>query len=773
MNVFTMNGRQKTPCTGESFGTVLQSWRNRRGLSLAELQHATQFSRSHLGNVEHGTRQPTRQLAEACDAALNTGGVLTKLLTSTPRAPKGRPQRPAQLPPRTRHFTGRADLLDRMSAELESARRAQETAVISIDGPAGIGKTALAVRWAHMVSAEFPDGVLFADLRGYDPSGRPADAGEVLRDFLLALGHTPGVIPRGTEARCAQYRTTLAWKRALVVLDNAATTDQVAPLLPGTPGCCVVITSRTTLPGLAARHGARRFVLGPLRGTESVALLTEVIGTRAREDHRSTESVARHCAGHPLALRIAAERVNDRSSLTMAALSAALGARPLDLLSSNGDDAATLRSAFSLSYRALPSASARMFRRIGLHPGAEVSLGAAAALFGGAVVEAEPICDHLVSAHLIEEIDTNRYRVHDLLKIYAAEKAQEDETTEARTCARDRMLSWYLSTAQAASRMLSPNRTYVDHGIPTADGTPVFTSYDDAADWCEAERVNLALAASTAAEAGNAEVAVKLPIVLCDFLYRRKPWGHWLRPHHQAIDIVRRSGDREHEAWLLNNLGHALTDLGRPWPALANFTAALRIRRELGDGFGHAWTRVGVGRAFQALGEPRRAAQEMATAMEEFDVLGDQLGWAITLSYLGEMCVSMGRPETAVTYCEQAATALHDVGDFAAEGCARDVLADAHRSRGDTAETVAELLRALAVRRRMGDVREQAKTLTKLGEVHYARHDRQAAARAWREAISLYTQLGDRTGRDVVERLELEEGQTHGQGTPTNDVIRQ
>ncbi|UVS80599.1 Regulatory protein AfsR [Actinokineospora sp. UTMC 2448] len=759
------NGRQKTP-DEETFGAALHAWRVRRGLSLAELQHATSFSRSHLGNVEHGLRQPTHQLATACDTALQTDGALARLLQATPRTTRRRAQRPAQLPARTRHFTGRAECLDRMRIELEAARRAGETAIITIDGPAGIGKTSLAVQWAHEIASEFPDGVLFADLRGYDPSGPPADAGEVLRDYLVALGHTPAAIPRDTAARIGQYRTTLAGRRLLIVLDNAAGPEQVRPLLPSAPSCAVIITSRTALPGLAARDGARRVVLGPLRENECVSLLSDVAGSRARENHQATLQVARQCGGHPLALRIAAERANDRNT-TMTALSEVLAERPLDVLSTSGDDVATLRTTFALSYRALSPAAARLFRRLGLHPGAELAPGVAAALDGTSVSETEQVLDQLVSAHLLEEVDTGRYRIHDLLKVYAAERAHGDEPDQGQVV--NRMLGWYLSAAQAASRMLSPNRPYVDLGIPAVDGIPVFASYDDAADWCEVERLNLALAASAAAEAGNVDVAVKLPIVLCDFLFRRKPWGQWLRPHGQVIDLVRRIGDRGSEAWLLNNLGHAYTDLGRPWPALVNFGQALRIRRELGDRVGHAWSRVGMARAFQALGEVTRAAQEMCSAMTEFDALDDRLGWAITISYLGDMCIAMGRPDIAVTYSEQAADTLHDLGDFTAEGCARDTLAEAHRSQGDLTETIAELLRALAVRRHLGDIREQARTLTRLGEVHHARRDHDAAFRAWREALTLYARVGDPAAADLSGLLENEEGGRHALPEPRSD----
>ncbi|MGW5049731.1 ATP-binding protein [Actinokineospora sp. NPDC004072] len=762
------NGRQKTP-DEDTFGAVLHAWRVRRGLSLAELQEATRFSRGHLGNIEHGLRQPTHQLAAACDAALQTDGALVAWLQAAPRTTRRRAQRPAQLPARTKHFTGRAESLQRMRTELAAARRAAEPAIICIDGPAGIGKTALAVQWAHEISGEFPDGVLFADLRGYDHTGQPAEAGEVLRDYLVALGHTPAAIPRDTAARIGLYRTTLAGRHLLVVLDNAAGPDQVRPLLPSAVSCAVIVTSRTALSGLAAREGARRVVLGPLPEVECVRLLTEVTGTRAREDHQATLRVARQCGGHPLALRIAAERATDRNT-TMAALSAVLAERPLDVLSSSGDDVATLRTTFSLSYRALPPAAARLFRRLGLHPGSEVAPGAAAALDGTDVGVVEDVLDQLVSAHLLEEVDTGRYRVHDLLKVYAAERAEEDEPDHARIQALERLLGWYLSAAQAAGRVLSPNRAYVDLGIPAADGVPRFDTYDDAADWCETERLNLALATSAAAEAGNVEVAVKLPIVLCDVLFRRKPWGLWLRPHALAIELTRQIGDRASEAWLLNNLGHAHTDLGRPWPALSNFAQALQIRRELGDRVGHAWSRVGMARAFHALGEFPRAAHEMSTAMAEFDAVDDYLGRAIALSYLGEICIAMGRPEVAVTYSEQAAAALHELGDFTAEGCARDTLAAAHRSRGDLAETIAELLRALAVRRHLGDVREQARTLTRLGEVHHARRDHDAAHRAWREAISLYVRVGDPAARDLTWRMENEEGGRHALPEPRSVV---
>jgi DNA-binding SARP family transcriptional activator len=323
---------------------------------------------------------------------------------------------PRQLPGGASAFTGRRDELGRLDEFLTGERDSVPVAVIS--GSPGVGKTALALRWAHRVQGRFPGGTLFADLRGYAPEGAPRTAGEVLDGFLRALGVRD--IPAGEDERAAAFRTALDGKSVLIVLDNAASPAQVRPLLPGSPGCLVLVTSRSQLSGLAIREGAASVPLGPLAESEAVALLRRLLpGPRVDAEPGAAAGLARLCDGLPLALRIAAERAAIRPGLRLAELASQLSAERdrLDLLASADDEPVAVRSAFSCSYSAVCGPGARMFRLLGLHPGADVSEGAAAALAGLPMTHARRLLDGLTGVHLVEEGPPGRFRLHDLLRL--------------------------------------------------------------------------------------------------------------------------------------------------------------------------------------------------------------------------------------------------------------------------------------------------------------------------------------------------------------------
>ncbi|WP_436499583.1 ATP-binding protein [Actinokineospora sp. HUAS TT18] len=739
-----MNGRQqKTTAQGAAaFGAELQRWRDQRGLSLAELQKLTTFSRSHLGNVEHGQRQPTEQLAKACDQALETGGALLRMFAALPREQVHR-VRPAQLPARGRHFVGRDDLVVRMSAEIDQGALRGIMPVICLDGPAGVGKTALAIQWAHVVAERFPDGILFTNLRGHDASNQPAIPSEVLRDFLVALGVGPLAIPPGVDQRIGQYRSLLAGKRMMVVLDNAVTAEQVRPLLPGSDGCLALVTSRNRLTGLSTRDDATRMSVGPLNAAESASLLTDVIGRRAHNEPEATRDLAQLCAGFPLALRIAAERANDRDHLALARLAGMLTSQTkrLEVLSVGGDDSAALRAAFSWSYNALAPQLATLFRLLSVHPGPEFSAAVAAAAANLDLAETQSRLDALAQTHLIEEIGEDRYRFHDLLHLYAAECAESDEPEPTRQAATERVLQWYLSAGQAAGRIISAGRGYAERNVPAMPTTPEFAGYDEAADWCETERVNLAKASQKAAELGLDDIAVGLPIVLCDYLYRRKPWGPWIRPHELALEICCASGNTTGYAFLVNNLGNAFLDLGRPWRALDSYRRALTIRRGTDD-FGLAWTLIGMGRAYHALGELHHAADVFIQSEAMFTDLDVALGSAIAWSYVGEVCHDLGQHKTAREYLEVAVEQLRPL-DRQAEGCALDKLALVCRHLDDLDRAIMHLERALAARTELGDRREQARTLDLLADLYIADNRTAHGRDALRRAVDAYRDVDD------------------------------
>ncbi|MDQ4032540.1 MAG: NB-ARC domain-containing protein, partial [Actinomycetota bacterium] len=397
---------------------------------------------------------------------------------------------PHQLPADTSHFVGRAEELRQLSKLLgNSVTEDGGTVVISaVSGTAGVGKTALALRWAHRVRDEFPDGQLYVNLRGYDPD-RPLSAADALAGFLRALGMAGQDIPLELEERAASYRSLLDGRRMLIVLDNASTVEQVRPLLPGTASC-VVVTSRDSLAGLVARHGAQRLDLDLLIPEDAVALLGVLIGSRVTTEPDVAAALARQCAWLPLALRVAAELAVTRPATTLAQLVDELSdqQRRLDLLDADGDDRTAIRAVFSWSYHHLPAETARAFRLVGLHPGPSLDSYAAAALVKSSHQEAQRHLDVLTRAHLIQ-LSSGRYGMHDLLRAYATDLATDEERTAALT----RLFDHYLATAAAAMDTIYPAERHRRPRVPAVvTPSPPVVEPQDARAWLDTERATLA-----------------------------------------------------------------------------------------------------------------------------------------------------------------------------------------------------------------------------------------------------------------------------------------
>ncbi|WP_033337467.1 tetratricopeptide repeat protein [Catenuloplanes japonicus] len=683
---------------------------------------------------------------------------------------------PAQLPGDVPDFIGRADELSRLDALLDAS-----TVVISaLSGTAGVGKTALAVRWAHHARAGFPDGQLYINLRGYDAE-RPVTAGEALARFLRALGLPGQDVPLDVDERADRYRSLLDGRRMLIVLDNAASVAQVRPLLPGTPGCLTLVTSRDGLPGLVARHGARRLDLDLLPHTDALLLLRRLIGPRCDEDPAATAELAERCARLPLALRVAAELALSRPSVTLRQLTGELAdeRRRLTMLDAGGDPETGVRAVFSFSYRQLPEPAARAFRLLGLHPGPDVEPYAAAALLGTPVADARDLLETLAGAHLVQR-GAGRYTLHDLLRAYASELAFLDGDETGTT----RLLDAWLFTARTAMDTLHPAER--DRHVPLVPpATPIAPVGEPMAAqvWLDEERANLAASVAYAAVHGHPGHAVRLTVTLLRYLEggghvaeaiamhtharaaaqltgdtaaeaqlltnlglvysqqgRFDQAGEHLRA---AIDLARRCGDHEAETRALGNLGHVDSWLGRYDDAAARLREALALCRRTGNRAGEARVLGNLGQVYRRQGRHADADRHLREAVTLCRAVSDHIGEAYALVSLGHVAAGQGRLEDA-TDCHLAAlTLFRRSTERGGEALALDGLGTAELALGDPGG-FDRLQQALAIFRRLGERAGEAQAGNSIGEAHAAAGRTDAAREAHTAALSVAREIGDR-----------------------------
>jgi len=528
---------------GSTLGLLVRTWRERALLTQEQLAERAGLGVRTIRRMESsGSRRPRGDSMRLMADALGLTGQEWELLTAAAR-PASAPSVPHQLPADVAGFVGRADHLARLNAVLDATARAQPTAVVisAILGTAGVGKTALAVHWAHQVRGRFPDGQLYVNLRGFGPTGRAMAPAEAVRGLLDAVGVPAARIPPGLDAQAALYRSVMDGKRVLVVLDNARDAGQVRPLLPGTPTAAVLVTSRSRLTSLVAAQGAHPLTLDLLSADEARQLLTGRLGAGpvAAEPEAVAEIVDR-CARLPLALAIAAARaIQSDSPLTTLAAELAKDGERLDALDA-GDPVSEMRAVFSWSYTPLGPGAARLFRLLGLHPGPDVSTAAAASLAGIRPPQARRLLAELARASLLTERGPDRYAVHDLLRVYAADLVPACESDDQRHAAIGRLLDHYLHSAHAAVQLLEPHR---DPGTPalTTPASAVIPEHpadrDAALAWLTAEQAVLLAAVRQAGETGFDTRAQQLAGVLDTFLNRQ---GR----SDQAVDRVQRSPAR-------------------------------------------------------------------------------------------------------------------------------------------------------------------------------------------------------------------------------------
>jgi tetratricopeptide (TPR) repeat protein len=660
--------------------------------------------------------------------------------------------------------------------------------VMMVVGPAGIGKTALAVHFAHQIRTRFPDGQLYVNLRGHDPE-RPVTPEQALDEFLPALGIPREKIPVGVDARAELYQSLLGGRRVLILLDNANAVEQVNPLLPDSPSCAVIMTSRGRLTG----GGIPTVPVGRLDPAEAVALLREQVGARVDAEPDAAAELARLCDGVPLALRIAARRVAAGPELALVELAD-------ELTGERGNGAAGIGTAFRWSYHSLPPEAARLFRLLGLHQGPDFSASGTAALAGHPPTQVRQLLNLLAGGHLLEEIGPDRYRFHDQLRLYATAYAGEVPEAE-RAAAVERELTWYLYTADAAGRALSP----IGLPVPLEPHEPdesvqplAFDTREEALAWFVAERANLVAATDHAAQCGQHVIAWKLPAVLWDYFAMHGHFTDWITTHNVGLAAARQLGDRHGEAWTENNLGNAYRRLGQLDEALGHFHNALASNEAIGNRRGEGWTRYNIGDTLRELGRFEEALEHLRRALVIGREVGERFSEGYTLNVIGDCYRCMGRFEEALRHLMPALVINRELGHRRGEGFTLTMIGDTHQERGRLRQALTYYQAALEVRRGIGDRRGEGETLHSLGDncykqkqldrayEHYQqslviRHelgDRRAAARtlsslgtvqvdlgrldeareSWQQALVIFEELGDPQATQVRDRLDAFDG---------------
>jgi tetratricopeptide (TPR) repeat protein/DNA-binding XRE family transcriptional regulator len=738
------------------FGRLLRTRRRAAGWTQQELADRSGVSARSLSDLERGVRKPYPRTAALLAGALGLDqDSLAELIAaveppagSQPAAqPPGSPNwvPPRQLPPVAAGFVGRVTELAALSELAGSAGGRRGTVVISaIGGTAGVGKTALALRWAHRAAEWFPDGQLYVNLRGYDPD-QPLTASDALARFLRALGVAGQDIPAQESERAARYRTLLAGRRVLVVLDNARQVAQVRPLLPGSEGCLVVVTSRDALTGLLVREGARRLDLDLLPAAEAAALLRELIGDRATAAPEATAALARLCARLPLALRVAADYAMSRPADSLPDLVSELsghGSR-LDKLTAGGDDRTAVRDVFSWSYRGLTPEAAATFRLLGLHPGPDLDDYSTAALAGTTPRHARRLLDALATAYLVRPTRPGRFGLHDLLRAYAREQAAASDADESCHQGLTRLFDYYLAGAAAAMEVLFPTEAYLrPPDPPSAAEVPAMPDQAQARAWLEREWANLVAVVVYCSGHGWPRYATGLAGTLFLYLMNGQHLAEALTMYSHARQVARQSGDLASEASALNGLGSVAGQKGRFGDAVGYYQAALERYRQCGDPTGEAWTLLFLGFSEQQLHGHGSAAGYYRQAMAAYDAAGDSPGVARALVYLATAETKLGSYDEAARHLQLALPVLRDAGHELSEAEALERFGSLNLARGQLTEAAAFFEQSLVIFRRIDFSRGVAAETCNLGEVSLRQGHYQQAISYLRQALVQMRETG-------------------------------
>ncbi|MEV0223778.1 tetratricopeptide repeat protein [Streptomyces sp. NPDC050704] len=706
-------------------------------------------------------------------------------------APDPEPQKVWQLPPAVR-LTDRTAELARLERHRALAAQQDHPALASVSGLGGVGKTALALAWLHRLRPDFPGGQLYADLGAQAPTG-PADPAQVLSSFLRGLGVSPQQVPDSIVDRAALYRSLTSDRRMVVLLDDAATAAQVRPLLPGGPNVTLV-TSRRRMAGLAL-EGGYQVHLEPLAPEAAVELLAVTLADdRVATQPEDARALVGLCAGLPLAVRVAGARLAARPHRRITTMVRALAAERgrLDALAIDGDHG--VRAALDLSYQGLPEGAARLYRLLGVHPGTEFGSGAAGAVLagagagpgaagpgagagrdgdGGAGADSEELLDVLHDANLLIDVGEDRYRFHDLVRLHAAGKAVEDESSQERAAAFRRIADHYLATATRAEVTIDPQhplreRSFGPGAGPGQEPASAEDFGDDtraALDWTERELPNLMAVIQRARTTGAPEVGWQLADAMGPFFLRRKHYDHWHTSHAEGLAAARELGDRQAECRMLTSGGQGELGRGDHGRALEMFEEAARLFSADGDELGHARTLNYRGLAHQRMGQLDEAAGLFARAAAALPRCGDLRAGGLARLNAADVDFARDRLAQAAEGAAAARTTLLEVDDSYNAARAATLLGRVCLGSGRPDEAESWLAASLAVLREVAAHYETARALESLGEVAELRGQRDLARERYREALNLYVGV-NRPGpaEGVRQRLRpLDEG--GGSGT--------
>lgn len=668
---------------------------------------------------------------------------------------------PRQLPMAVSGFVNRTVELSQLDTlvpvEDDTTGHTSGAVVISaIGGSPGVGKTALALHWAHRMRSQYVDGDLYVNMRGHGPGPR-LDASTALDSLLRTLEIPSERIPDDLDGRSALYRSHLDGKHMLVLIDDAVSPEQVRPLLPASPTCLVLVTSRSTLSGLVAREGAQRMSLDTLTTEESLSLLRTHLGEqRLSADPDMARALVAHCAHLPLALRILTERLLDRPEAPLADIAAELDAENerLDTLGTTDDELSDVRAVFDSSYTALPSEAARMFRVLGVHPGIELDAASCAAAAGMPVKQTRALLDQLAGTHLLQRLGRERYRLHDLLRMYAAERFHAEEPAEHQTEVIGQLARWYLASARNAVLAVMPNFRPVPDPEGQPSGEPLtFDTAHAALAWFEQERPTLVSTLHTTREHELHDLAWRLPVAASPLFELHRHWEEWRRIHLAGLDSAEVLGDCQGQARNLIALAGVewLTDT--PDQALERYASALEAAREVNDGWTEGFALRQLGNLRWQRNRDSEAPTLIRHAIDAFRRAEDKRGEGMALLSLAAYEQNLGHHDTALEHCGTALTIFTDIADTWSAAWARCYRADALTSASQHRAAIAEYQTALPVFTDLADIDTEAITRIGLGRTHRALGETDQARNHLGTALDLLRSVDDPRAEEIEAEL--------------------